>query len=98
MAEISLCNDSWRSPAVPQPVRSSFERKGEQGNEYSGKGRDRRARLVKNLGDLDSDEWHKLISGAVFVFSLFGYFAYFIVTRDEGKNQNDKSRASAEPK
>jgi hypothetical protein len=31
----------------------------------------------------------------VFLFGFFDYFAYFVVTRDERKNQNDKGSASA---
>lgn len=53
---------------------------------------------VKKLRDFDSKELSDLIAGTVLFLVLFGYFAYFIVTRDERKNQNDKSRTGAEPK
>jgi hypothetical protein len=72
--------------SVPQPVGGGFKREGEGSNGDGGKSRDSRATLVKNLCDLNSDEWNKLISGAVFLLGLFGYFAYFVVTRDDRKN------------
>jgi hypothetical protein len=84
--------------SVPQSVGSSLERKSEQSNRDSSKGGDSHSSPVKKLADLNGREWDNLIAGAIFFFGLFGYFAYFIVTRDERKNENDKSRASAEPK
>jgi hypothetical protein len=84
--------------SIPKPISSSFEGEGKNSNGDSSKRRNNPARLVKNLSNLDADEWNDLIRGAVFLFGLFGYFAYFVVTRDERKKQNDKSRTGAEPK
>jgi hypothetical protein len=83
---------------IPQPVGSSFQCQGESGNGNGGEGRKNAPHTVKNLRDFNSKEWKELIAGAVFFLGLFGYFAYWVVTRDERKNQNDKGRASTEPK
>jgi hypothetical protein len=82
----------------PQLVGSSLKSEGKNSNRDSSEGRDNRAQLVKNLNNLDADEWNDLIRGAIFLLGLFGFFAYFVVTRDERKNQNDKSPAGTEPK
>ena len=68
---------------IPQPVSSSFERKGEQCDGHGGKGGNGHPRLVKKLAELNGREWDHLIAGTVFFFGP--YFAYFVVTWDEGK-------------
>lgn len=83
---------------IPKLVGGPLESEGEKSNRDSSESGDNPARLVKNLGNLNTDEWNNLIRGAAFLFGLFGCVAYIIVGRDERKNQNDKSRASAEPK
>lgn len=84
--------------SVPQFVRSSLKSERKSSNRDGGQRGNNPAQLVKNLNNLDADEWNDLIRGAIFLLGLFGFFAYFIVTRDERKNQNDKSRTNAEPK
>ena len=66
---------------------------GESRNDDSGKRRN-----VKNFADLDDNEWKSAISGAVLLSLLCGFFAYFVVTGDDRKKENDKKRASTEPK
>lgn len=70
----------------PQLVGSSLKSEGKNSNRDSSEGRDNRAQLVKKLNNLDADEWDDLIRGAIFLLGLFGFFAYFVVTRDERKN------------
>jgi hypothetical protein len=84
--------------SVPQFVGGPLQGEGKGGNCYGGQRSENSARLVKNLGNLDADKWNELIRRAVFLFGLFGYFAYWVVTRDKRSDQNNKSRASAEPK
>lgn len=82
----------------PEPVRGGLKREGEGSDSDGRKGSYSRSGLVKNLRDLDADEWNKLINGAVFLFGLFGYFAYFVVSGDKAKNSHNEKSAHAKPK
>ena len=84
--------------SVKQFVSRSPQREGEPSYGYGRESRNGGPQGVKNFADLDDKERKHAIGGAVFLFGLFGYFAYFVVTRDERKKQDDKRRASTEPK
>lgn len=84
--------------SVPEPIGRSLQGEGESSNRESGEGRKHAAHAVKKLRDFNSKELSDLVAGAVFFLGLFGYLAYFVVTRDERKKQDDKSRPGAEPK
>lgn len=83
---------------IPQLVGGSLQGESKNGNRDGRQRGNDPTRLVKNLGNLNSDEWNDLIRGAVFLFGLFGYFAYFVVTRDDRNKQNDQGHANTEPK
>jgi hypothetical protein len=84
--------------SVPQSIGRPFQGKSEGSNRESGERRKYPAYAVKNLRDFNSKELNNLIAGAVFFLGLFGYFAYFVVTRNERKKQDDQNRPGAEPK
>jgi hypothetical protein len=89
--ELALASNP--EPSSGSPESNSRNRKNDGKN-----GGDGSAMVVKGFSDLDDKEWKHAISGAVFLFGLFGYFAYLIVTRDQGKKPNEKHKPDAQPK
>ena len=84
--------------SVPKPVRGSFQGQREGGYSDGGKSGKDTSHTVKKLRDFNSKELSDLIAGAVFFLGLFGYFAYFVVRRDEREKQNEKNHSDAKPK
>jgi hypothetical protein len=77
--ELTLASNPKLVGGQPQPD-------GRNSEHDSKKGGDSTVMVVKNFSNLDDKEWKHAISGAIFLFGLFGYFAYWIVTRDKGNN------------
>jgi hypothetical protein len=75
--------------SVPESISRLAQREREPSDRDGSERGQNTAHLVKNLSDLDAEEWNDLIRGAVFLLGLFSYFAYFVITRDQREKPND---------
>ena len=76
MAQLSLAS-------IPKPISGFLEIISESGDGDCCKGGNSDSNRVKNLLNLNEKEWQKLIGGAVFVFGILVYLAYFVMRRDD---------------
>ncbi len=76
------------------PASLSSDPKSDSGDSKNdGKnGRHRAIMVIKNFSDFDDEEWKHAISGAIFLFGLFGFLAYLAVKRDQPKESDKKPR------
>lgn len=67
---------------LPKPTGGDPQAYGRDSKNNSENGRDGPVMVVKDFSNLDDKEWKHAVSGAIFLFGLFGYLAYLIVRRD----------------